>query len=192
VPPTASYRLVRHAVAAPVVPVLDAAQQSVVGHTGGPMLVLAGPGTCKTTTLVEAVVARVEAGADPDRVLVLTFSRKAADELRERIAARLGRTVAEPAAYTFHGFCHGVVRAWDAADRAGGPRLLSGAERELRVRELLAGNAAGEGTTRWPAGSRGRSPTCSTAPASGACRQPTCAASALRTTGRRGWRPATS
>jgi superfamily I DNA/RNA helicase/RecB family exonuclease len=151
VPPTASYRLVRHAVAAPVVPVLDAAQQSVVGHTGGPMLVLAGPGTGKTTTLVEAVVARVEAGADPDRVLVLTFSRKAADELRERIAARLGRTVAEPAAYTFHGFCHGVVRAWDAADRAGGPRLLSGAERELRVRELLAGNAAGEGTTRWPA-----------------------------------------
>jgi len=139
-------------VAAPVVPALDAAQQSVVAHAAGPMLVLAGPGTGKTTTLVEAVVARVAAGADPDRVLVLTFSRKAADELRERIAARLGRTVAEPAAYTFHGFCHAVVRAWGqpGADRAAGPRLLSGAERELRVRELLAGNAAGEGTTHWP------------------------------------------
>jgi superfamily I DNA/RNA helicase/RecB family exonuclease len=117
------------------------------------MLVLAGPGTGKTTTLVEAVVARVAAGAGPDRVLVLTFSRKAADELRERIAARLGRTVAEPAAYTFHGFCHAVVRRWGrpGADRAAGPRLLSGAERELRVRELLAGNADREGTTRWPA-----------------------------------------
>jgi superfamily I DNA/RNA helicase/RecB family exonuclease len=152
VPPTVSYRLVRSAVAAPPVPILDTAQQSVVAHNSGPLLVLAGPGTGKTTTLVEAVVARVEAGADPDRVLVLTFSRKAADELRERIAARLGRTVTEPAAYTFHGFCHAVVRAWGqpAADRAQGPRLLSGAERELRVRELLAGNAAGEGTTRWP------------------------------------------
>jgi len=152
VPPTASYRLVRHAVAAPDPPALDAEQQSVVAHAAGPLLVLAGPGTGKTTTLVEAVAARVAAGADPDRVLVLTFSRKAADELRERIAARLGRTVAEPAAYTFHGFCHAVVRAWGqpGADRLGGPRLLSGAERELRVRELLAGNAAGEGTTRWP------------------------------------------
>jgi superfamily I DNA/RNA helicase/RecB family exonuclease len=140
-------------VAAPVAPVLDEAQRSVVAHTAGPMLVLAGPGTGKTTTLVEAVVARVAAGADPDRILVLTFSRKAADELRERIAARLGRTVAEPAAYTFHGFCHAVVRAWGqpSGDRAAGPRLLSGAERELRVRELLAGNAAGEGTTLWPA-----------------------------------------
>src|SRR4051794_41306956 len=106
----AAYRLVRPARPAAAPPALDAAQRSVVAHSGGPLLVLAGPGTGKTTTLVESVVARVEAGADPDRVLVLTFSRKAADELRERIAARLGRTVAEPSAYTFHGFCHAVVR----------------------------------------------------------------------------------
>src|SRR5207302_5287710 len=151
--PTLRYRLVRPAVQIPAPPRLDDRQQRVVDHAAGPLLVLAGPGTGKTTTLVESVVARVEAGADPDRVLVLTFSRKAADELRERIAGRLGRTVAEPAAYTFHGFCHAVVRAWgqSSADGAAGPRLLSGAERELRVRELLAGNAAGEGTTRWPA-----------------------------------------
>jgi superfamily I DNA/RNA helicase/RecB family exonuclease len=153
VPPTAAYRLVRPPVAAPAVPALDESQQAVVAHSAGPLLVLAGPGTGKTTTLVESVVARVEAGADPDRVLVLTFSRKAADELRERIAGRLGRTIAEPSAYTFHGFCHAITRAWGqpSADRAAGPRLLSGPERELRVRELLAGNAAGEGMTRWPA-----------------------------------------
>src|SRR3954469_9546434 len=148
-----AYRLVRPPVEPVRAPVLDPSQRAVVEHTGGPLLVLAGPGTGKPTTLVEAVVARVEQGLPPDRVLVLTFSRKAADELRERIASRLGRTVAEPSAYTFHGFCHAIVRAWGAppADRAAGPRLLSGAERELRVRELLAGNAAGEGTTRWPA-----------------------------------------
>ena len=150
-PPSApAYRLVRHAVAAPAVPALDAEQRSVVAHAAGPLLVLAGPGTGKTTTLVEAVVARVEAGADPDRVLVLTFSRKAADELRERIAARVGRTVAEPAAYTFHGFCHAIVRRYAVTPAGQPPRLLSGAEREVRIRELLRGNAAGEGKTRWP------------------------------------------
>ena len=118
----------------------------------GPLLVLAGPGTGKTTTLVEAVVARVAEGASPDEVLVLTFSRKAADELRERIATRVGRTVVEPAAHTFHGFCHarGPRRtAWPPGRQP--PRLLSGAEREVRIRELLRGNAADEGLTRWPA-----------------------------------------
>jgi len=50
----AGYRLVRPAAAATPAPVLDAGQQAVVDHPGGPLLVLAGPGTGKTTTLVEA------------------------------------------------------------------------------------------------------------------------------------------
>ena len=145
-----AYRLVRHALPPATAPALDDAQRVVVAHTDGPLLVLAGPGTGKTTTLVEAVAARVAEGADPDRVLVLTFSRKAADELRERIATRIGRTVAEPAAYTFHGFCYSIVRGYGSTGRGQPPRLLSGAEREVRIRELLRGNATGEGTTRWP------------------------------------------
>ena len=84
-------------------------------------------------------------------MLVLTFSRKAAEELRERITVRLGRTISEPSAYTFHGFCHAVVRSYAALPGGEPPRLLSGAERELRVRDLLRGNAAGEGRTHWPA-----------------------------------------
>src|SRR5207302_5675470 len=99
VPERPSYRLVAPALAPPTAPSLDEAQQAVVDHTNGPLLVLAGPGTGKTTTLVEAVVARLDEGAPPDEVLVLTFSRKAADELRERIATRVGRTVVEPAAH---------------------------------------------------------------------------------------------
>ena len=72
----------------------------VVEHAGGPLLVLAGPGTGKTTTIVEAVVDRVaRRGIDPGRVLVLTFSRKAAEELRERIALRLDRTIRQPLAH---------------------------------------------------------------------------------------------
>jgi superfamily I DNA/RNA helicase/RecB family exonuclease len=146
-----AYRLVRGSVEPLAAPTLDPSQQLVVDHTAGPLLVLAGPGTGKTTTLVEAVVERVRRGASPDQVLVLTFSRKAADELRARIASRLGRTVAEPAASTFHSFCYSVLRAYGVGPGGRLPRLLSGAEREMRVRELLAGNAGGEGLTTWPA-----------------------------------------
>jgi superfamily I DNA/RNA helicase len=71
---------------------LDAHQAAVVNGVAsarhGPVLVLAGPGTGKTTTLVEAVGARVDSGTPPERVLTLTFSRRAARELRARIATR--------------------------------------------------------------------------------------------------------
>jgi superfamily I DNA/RNA helicase/RecB family exonuclease len=148
--PASTYRLVRPPVAPLDAPLLDASQQAVVDHSDGPLLVLAGPGTGKTTTLVEAVVQRVNEGASPDEVLVLTFSRKAADELRSRIAGRLGRTVREPAASTFHSFCYSILRTYGVGPDGRLPRLLSGAEREMRVRELLAGNANGEGLTAWP------------------------------------------
>src|SRR5689334_7814209 len=90
-------------------PPLDDAQQRVVDHAGGPLLVLAGPGTGKTTTIVEAVTDRVDRrGIDPGRILVLTFSRKAAGELRERITARLHRTTREPLALTFHSYAYAL------------------------------------------------------------------------------------
>src|SRR3954454_16583467 len=99
-------------------PALDEAQRAVVDHPGGPLLVLAGPGTGKTTTLVESVVDRIAGrGQTPDEILVLTFSRRAAADLRTRIAARLGRTVVTPMAMTFHAFCYALVRRF--ADRVG-------------------------------------------------------------------------
>jgi superfamily I DNA/RNA helicase/RecB family exonuclease len=120
-------------------PRLDAAQRAVVGHSGGPLLVLAGPGTGKTTTMVEAVVDRVERrGLRPDQVLALTFSRKAAEQLRDRVTARLGRTTGSPVAATFHSFAYSLVRAYADADVYTAPlRLLSAAEADVAIRELL-------------------------------------------------------
>ncbi|WP_030408437.1 ATP-dependent helicase [Streptomyces albus] len=86
-----AYRLVRTAAGPADLPASDAAQRAVVDHRGGPLLVLAGPGTGKTTTLVESVAARVREGVDPERILVLTFSRRAAVDLRDRMTARLAR-----------------------------------------------------------------------------------------------------
>lgn len=144
-----AYRLVRTGPERVDPPVLDAAQRAVVDHTGGPLLVLAGPGTGKTTTLVEAVTARVEAGTDPARLLILTFSRKAAVELRDRAALRLGGARA-PQATTFHSFCYGLVRAHQDTDLFADPlRLLSGPEQDVMVRTLLEGQRRIR-SIRWP------------------------------------------
>ncbi|MGW0392598.1 UvrD-helicase domain-containing protein [Streptomyces sp. NPDC003042] len=130
-------------------PVLDAAQRAVVDHTRGPLLVLAGPGTGKTTTLIEAAAARVEAGVDPARILILTFSRKAAVELRDRAALRLGGARA-PQATTFHSFCYGLVRAHQDHELFADPlRLLSGPEQDVMVRTLLEGQRRLR-SIRWP------------------------------------------
>ncbi|MEW1900665.1 ATP-dependent DNA helicase [Streptomyces sp. NPDC086147] len=149
-----AYRLVRTAPAPLDPPRLDAAQREVVEHDGGPLLVLAGPGTGKTTTLVESVAARMERGTDPERLLVLTFSRKAAVELRDRMAARLGGR-RPPQATTFHSYCYALIRAHQDAGLFAEPlRLLSGPEQDLAVRELLAGQIDlernGLGGIRWP------------------------------------------
>ncbi|MFE4213031.1 ATP-dependent helicase [Streptomyces sp. NPDC056844] len=149
-----AYRLVRTPPGSVEPPLLDAPQRAVVDHRDGPLLVLAGPGTGKTTTLVEAVARRVADGTDPARILVLTFSRKAAVELRDRMAARLGG-VRGPQATTFHSYCYALVRAHQDADLFAEPlRLLSGPEQDVTVRELLAGqlglDQAGLAHVRWP------------------------------------------
>ncbi|NED97193.1 ATP-dependent helicase [Phytoactinopolyspora alkaliphila] len=146
-------RLVRRAGDAVVPPpVLDDDQRWVVEHRGGPLLVLAGPGTGKTTTLVESVVHRVEHdGLLPEQVLVLTFSRRAAAELRERIARRLGRTVREPLARTFHSYAFGLLRRESVLSGEPAPRLISGPEQDLLIRDLLRGDVEELGAGYWPA-----------------------------------------
>ncbi|MGW2290027.1 UvrD-helicase domain-containing protein [Streptomyces phaeochromogenes] len=149
-----AYRLVRTPPARVAPPLLDAGQRAAVDHEHGPLLVLAGPGTGKTTTLVESVAARIARGADPERILVLTFSRKAAVELRDRMALRIGAARA-PQATTFHSFCYALVRAHQDSDLFVEPlRLLSGPEQDVAVRELLAGQPGlerlGLAHVRWP------------------------------------------
>ncbi len=137
-------------------PTLDTEQQAVVRHGAtpgsGPLLVLAGPGTGKTTTVVETVVARIdEERLSPEQVLVLTFSRKAADEVRGRIARRLDRTSAATPAMTFHAFCYALLRAEQASDQYTNPiRLLSAPEQDAAISELLRG----ADPQAWPEGLR--------------------------------------
>ncbi|HEX5542353.1 MAG TPA: ATP-dependent DNA helicase [Micromonospora sp.] len=137
-----AYRLVRRPAEAGPVLVPDPLQQRVVDHTDGPLLVAGGPGTGKTSTLVEGVAARVAAGTDPERILVLTFGRRAAAGLRQRVAARIAggerRVVPEPLVRTFPAYAFGLLRRAAAERGEPSPRLLTGPEQDLIIRELLA------------------------------------------------------
>lgn len=122
-----------------VVPRLDPDQQAVVAHRGVPLLVLAGPGTGKTTTLVEAMLDRLSGSSalTPDQVLGLTFGRAAADEWRQRVALRLGGQ--PPTVTTFHACAFALLRRFpEIVHLAGPPRLLAGYEEQTVVREVVA------------------------------------------------------
>jgi superfamily I DNA/RNA helicase/RecB family exonuclease len=140
------YRLSRAPAPTAVTLALDPPQREVVEHRDGALLVLGGPGTGKTATLVEAVAARVAEGVAPYRLLVLTFSRRMSAGLRDRIEARIARhATAEPQVRTFQAYAYGLLRR--AAVEAGDPppRLLTGPEQDLVIRELLAADPE-----RWP------------------------------------------
>jgi superfamily I DNA/RNA helicase/RecB family exonuclease len=145
-----TYRLVRRR--APAQPALadDPAQRAIVDHTDGPLLVVGGPGTGKTTVLVEAVAARVRDGVDPQRILVLTFGRRGAARLRDAIEARIAgelvaggeptdrpRTTTQPLVRTFHAYAFGILRRAAAEQGEPAPRLLTGAEQDAVIRELV-------------------------------------------------------
>ncbi len=142
-------------------PDLDPQQAAVVAHRQGPLLVLAGPGTGKTTTIVEAIAARLtdpEGAVPADAVLGLTFGRRAALELRDRVSARVGGGLV-PTVATFHSFAYALLRELsDAEDYLNPPRLMSGAEEDVRIRELLRG-AVTDGAVDWPEDLLGALPT---------------------------------
>ncbi len=134
----------------------DPDQAAVIAHRqgSGPLVVLGGPGTGKTTALVAALAARVERdGVAADGILVLASGRQAAAALRDRLSARLARTVREPLARTPHSYAFGLLRRQLVLAGDVPARLISGPEQDRVLAELLAGHEAGAGQAPvWPPG----------------------------------------
>jgi DNA helicase-2/ATP-dependent DNA helicase PcrA len=105
-------------IAAPILhafPKINDAQRAIVGHTQGPLLVIAGPGSGKTFSLVLRTLNILHRGlAKPRELVVCTFTEKAAFELRDRISAAAQKTaykedLSELRASTIHGFCNQLL-----------------------------------------------------------------------------------
>jgi DNA helicase-2/ATP-dependent DNA helicase PcrA len=89
---------------------LDADQRAAAAITSGPLLIIAGPGTGKTRTLTHRIAHLVEDhGAAPEECLAITFTRRAAVELRERLVALLGDRGARVPAVTFHALALSIL-----------------------------------------------------------------------------------
>lgn len=93
---------------------LNPSQQSVVNFRDGASLVVAGAGTGKTRVLVHRAAALIEEGVAPSRLLLITFTRRSAEELKHRVAALTG-IGALPWCGTFHGVGAKLLRIYGAA-----------------------------------------------------------------------------
>lgn len=138
----------------------DREQELVVGHRGVPLLVLGAPGTGKTTCVVRHVQERVRGERlSADACLVLAPTRQAAARLRTAIGRGLGATFTEPLARTPSSLAFAVLRLAAAGSGEPLPRLLSGAEQDVILRELLSGHAEQGGGPAWPDHLRAALPT---------------------------------
>lgn len=115
---------------------LNTEQAAAAAHRGVPYILEAGPGTGKTQTLTDRVVQLLDEGVDPRRLLVLTYSNKAAGEMAERIADKRSEQAAAMWIGTFHAFGLDLIRRLNSEfDLPDNPRLMD----RVEAVELLEG-----------------------------------------------------
>jgi DNA helicase II / ATP-dependent DNA helicase PcrA len=136
--PMARERAQQPATVLPVASDEDPEQAAAVGHRDGPLLIVAGPGTGKTRTLVRRIADLIEnRKVAPEAITAITFTRRAAGELRERLRARVGAKGASVCATTFHALGLSLLRELSA--QAGLPstfRVMGESPRLALVKEI--------------------------------------------------------
>jgi len=139
--------------------VLNLAQSVAVEHGEGPLLIVAGAGTGKTRTLVQRVVTLVERGVDPGRILLLTFTRRAAAEMLRRVESLLRRATPRSAAAatgrlwggTFHSVASRLLRVHGASiGLEPGFTIHDRSDSEDLLDVVRADQGLGKGNRRFP------------------------------------------
>ncbi len=130
---------------------LNPQQHAAATHGDGPLLIVAGAGTGKTRTLVYRVAHLIEYGIRPERILLLTFTRRAAQEMLRRAERLVGAASTRVQGGTFHATAHRLLRAYGEA--AGIPRdfsILDQSDAEDLTGMVRAALGLGERGSRFP------------------------------------------
>jgi ATP-dependent DNA helicase Rep len=118
---------------------LNDEQYRAVYHRGGPLLVLAGAGSGKTRVITERIAALVERDVPEDAITAVTFTNKAAREMRQRLMARLGDKARRLRICTFHALGLAMVREHaHLLGRRANVSVFAGAEQKSAMRSVLA------------------------------------------------------
>lgn len=130
----------------------DAAQQAVIAaEPSASGVIIGAPGTGKTCTLINRVVHLLDSAAlRPEQVLALTPSRQAATALRDQIGVRIAQATPGPLARSLGSFAFQLVRGATVREGAQPPALLTGADQDRIIADLLTGDAE-DGQIPWPA-----------------------------------------
>ena len=130
----ANLKLVRRAIAVPTF-TSDSAQEEVISFRGS-LGVFGKAGCGKTTTLIRAALSRMDAGQDPNTVLIITYGRESASIIRDQIAIGAKSTATNPLARTFHSLAFSILNEKLSPED---PMyiLVSGAEQDAFISEML-------------------------------------------------------
>jgi len=113
-------------------------QQKCIDNTEGKFLVLAGPGTGKTFTIIQRIKAMISKGIEPSKILCLTYTDAAANEMKTRLERELDRLSVDVGIYTYHGFCYEIIeRNSEEFELPDNVKIISNAVSRAFIKECI-------------------------------------------------------
>ncbi len=113
-------------------------QQEAIDNLNGQIMLLAGPGTGKTFTIIQRIEKMLSQGIEPSSILCLTFSDAAATEMKQRLTKKMGILASSVDIYTYHSFCNDIIKLYPQQFLLGiGVRLITETEKIKIMKDCI-------------------------------------------------------
>ena len=113
-------------------------QQEAIDIQKGPVMLLAGPGTGKTYTVINRIEKMLSDGIEPSSILCLTFSDAAANEMRQRLIKQMGVIASSVDVYTYHSFCNDIIKNYPSQfNLSANVRVINDTEKITLMKECI-------------------------------------------------------